>query len=239
MAAQDQAIAVGLNDNALAVDESTAASNGDATTQEVQQGGIAANGGDAADNSDQGNTNEFLSRNDVAVDIDNSDNSSGRNDNRDQSDSRDQSIADSRDQSDNRDQSSGRNTDNSNQGNTANSGNTAMSYNANQSYNTTDIDNSIDVQIGDVAVNASALQGNVSGNTVDFTPMGGTTTEAGPGRAANGSQAYVSYGADNTIRGSFNGFAGQNLAVQNTGANSLTQQQVSFQGNINANQGGQ
>jgi hypothetical protein len=102
-------------------------------------------------------------------------------------------------------------------------------------------DNSIEEQIniGDVAVNVSVLSGSVSGNNVNLNPTGGPATESekGDGANGNGALARVNYKADNTIRSSYNGFAGQSLTVQNTGLNSMVQQQVSFQGNINANQG--
>ena len=73
--------------------------------------------------------------------------------------------------------------------------------------------------MGDVTVSMATLEGEVSGNTVTYTDVDS-----------------VAYTATNMIdNGSFSGAAGLNQAAQNSGANSLIQQQVNFQGNIDVN----
>ena len=187
--------------------------------------------------------------------IDNSTNDASDNstndasDNSDNSNNSDNSIADSRDQSAGRNDNSN-NSDNSNQGNNSsdnsnNSDNSDNSLNATASgeenvaagndamVTTTEVEADSDsiAAIGNVSVNESDLTGTVSGNTVDFTATAGDPGGPDPEGAAT---VTTNYTANNNISGSFNGFSGQNLSAQNTGANSLIQQQVTFQGNINA-----
>ncbi len=66
-------------------------------------------------------------------------------------------------------------------------------------------------------VNDSYLDGTVTGNTLKHSLL-------------------AVQAVSNNIDNSFNGAAGINQTVMNNGANSLAQQQVSFQGNVNVNQ---
>ena len=94
-----------------------------------------------------------------------------------------------------------------------------MVDNSNQGNTTDSYNDSSDNSIGSIAENYASLSGEVSGNTADF-----------------GSGDY-NYDTSNVVdNGAFAGASGLNQNVQNNGANSLVQQQVNFQGNINVNQ---
>ena len=71
------------------------------------------------------------------------------------------------------------------------------------------------------SVNNSSLSGSVTGAAA-------TTSVGGYGESST-------VAINNNIDGSFNGAAGINQTVQNHGHNALSQQQVSFQGNVNVN----
>ena len=68
-----------------------------------------------------------------------------------------------------------------------------------------------------VSVNDSALTGTVTGNYVDFHHFDGEAAMT----------------TSNNMTNTFNGTAGVNQNIQNLGHNALTQQQISFQGNVN------
>jgi hypothetical protein len=69
------------------------------------------------------------------------------------------------------------------------------------------------------SVNESVLTGTVTANSVAYNFNGGSTIAT-----------------SNNMTDTFNGTAVINQNVQNIGNNALTQQQVSFQGNVNVNQ---
>jgi len=84
-------------------------------------------------------------------------------------------------------------------------------------------DNSHSLELGDIslshAVNGATLDGEVSSNEFKM------------------SKGAEIHDLSNTVDGSaFSGASGLNQNVQNSGANSLVQQQVTFQGNLNINQ---
>jgi hypothetical protein len=90
---------------------------------------------------------------------------------------------------------------------------------ANGANSTASIDNSI--TLGNVAVNTSLLSASVSGNTVDVS--------AG---------YHAEQAAGNAITDSFGEAAGISVVGQNLGHNSLIQQNVNVQANIDALGGG-
>ncbi len=123
-------------------------------------------------------------------------------------------------------------------------------------------DNSLDISLGDITVKDIANdKSDRSDNSINKDYVSNTSVDArGNGSAAvSKGNANVSYSvnrselagevngsglngvvmfngrlsADNGIGDSFNGAAGINQTVQNTGYGSLAQQQVSFQGNVN------
>jgi hypothetical protein len=138
--------------------------------------------------------------------------------------------SDNSNNSDNSDNSYAEATDHSA---SANNGGSASIDNSDNSTNTDNSDNSgawadgwgtSSANNGGTAtttytVNESVLTGTVTDNTVAYTFGGASTMES-----------------SNIMTDSFNGNAGINQNVQNIGNNALTQQQVSLQGNVNANQ---
>ncbi len=79
--------------------------------------------------------------------------------------------------------------------------------------------------------NGSATS-NYQANNSELT---GTVTGAGTGTETRGPLSKDSVPANNSIDSSLGGSAGVFQTSQNTGNNSLTQQQVSFQGNVHVN----
>jgi len=109
-------------------------------------------------------------------------------------------------------------------------GDATSNYSDDSSVNTTDTailtfgsDNAGNAvtEIGDASVDYKA----------NISELSGTVT----GQGAAVQLAFAEGVPTNTITGSFGGFSGIAQSVQNSGTSALTQQQVSFQGNITIN----
>ncbi len=101
-----------------------------------------------------------------------------------------------------------------------------------RSDNSTNISRRYDINV-DANGNGSAAVSNGDAN-VSYAVNSSVLEGAVTGGGINGIGLIRSrLSADNSIDGSFNGGAGINQTVQNTGYGSLAQQQVSFQGNVN------
>jgi len=130
---------------------------------------------------------------------------------------------------DNSDHSSINTSDNSSTNTSDNSSTDNSNHSDNSSLATSEGEGSAAANGGgnatsDYKVNNSYLSGTVTGAAVNF------------GGGGDFLPTSSSYSANNTVTDSFNGSAGINQNVQNLGNNSLAQQQVSFQGNVNVNQ---
>jgi hypothetical protein len=142
------------------------------------------------------------------------------NDNSDNSDHSDNSLNDSSDNSDHSDNSLNDSSDNS-----AHTDNSLNDNSANSIHSTASGD-------GAAASENGSATSNYQANNSELT---GTVTGAGTGTETRGPLSKDSVPANNSIDSSLGGSAGVFQTSQNTGNNSLTQQQVSFQGNVDVN----
>jgi DNA mismatch repair ATPase MutL len=171
--------------------------------------------------------------------IDNSDNSTNDNSNSstNSSNNTDDNSNNSTNSSNNTDDNSNNSTNSSN--NTDDNSNSSV----NSSNNTADNSNSSTNDSNNSTASVGSGNGSAAANGGDATAdykvnestLAGTVT--GTGTAPNWSgEDTATYTASNNITDAFNGTAGINQMVQNTGSGALVQQQVSFQGNVNVNQ---
>jgi hypothetical protein len=157
--------------------------------------------------------------------IDNSDNSTNDNSN-----SSTNSSNNTDDNSNNSINSSNNTDDNSNS-----SINSSNNTDDNSNSSTNDSNNST-ASIGSGNGSAAANGGDATADyKVNESTLAGTVTGTGTAPNWNGEDT-ATYTASNNITDAFNGTAGINQMVQNTGSGALVQQQVSFQGNVNVNQ---
>jgi hypothetical protein len=157
--------------------------------------------------------------------IDNSDNSTNDNSN-----SSTNSSNNTDDNSNNSINSSNNTDDNSNS-----SINSSNNTDDNSNSSTNDRNNST-ASIGSGNGSAAANGGDATADyKVNESTLAGTVTGTGTAPNWNGEDT-ATYTASNNITDAFNGTAGINQMVQNTGSGALVQQQVSFQGNVNVNQ---